>query len=225
MLKCCHLHQSRDFRVSIRKQFVCCKRKLPVLPLRFIHKNDQAPLLMSSWNREVSAFGCFHQIGRLLIIRLLIPRPGAHRSVYAVQNYGFDLFCSLDKVSLTIQAFLWITIQALLLGTTQATQGPISELLPMKPNVFFYLQKHCWLCVRSHLYSCLPPPSFFSFYWGANRYLIPDIFFDTQPGSVLKIIGYLVPLLLLLISSAKPTNPDVKVHWCTEWDWRREVYT
>ena len=180
---------------------------------------------MSSWNREVSAFGCFHQIGRLLTIRLLIPRPGAHRSVYAVQNYGFDLFCSLDKVSLTIQAFLWITIQALLLGTTQATQGPISELLPMKPNVFFYLQKHCWLCVRSHLYSCLPPPSFFSFYWGANRYLIPDIFFDTQPGSVLKIIGYLVPLLLLLISSAKPTNPDVKVHWCTEWDCRRKMYT
>ena len=152
---------------------------------------------MSSWNREVSAFGCFHQIGRLLIIRLLIPRPGAHRSVYAVQNYGFDLFCSLDKVSLTIQAFLWITIQALLLGTTQAIQGPIFELLPMKPNVFFYLQKHCWLCVRSHLYSCLPPPSFFSFYWGSNGYipdtrLLPDIFLGTQPGSVLKIIGYRV---------------------------------
>ena len=115
---------------------------------------------MSSWNRQVSALGCFHQSGRLLIIRLLIPRPGAHRSVYAVQNYGFDLFCSLDKVSLTIQAFLWITIQALLSGPLKLFKVQVLSCFQWNQMSSFTYRSIVG-CAFGHtsIVAFLPPPS------------------------------------------------------------------
>ena len=129
---------------------------------------------MSSWNRQVSALGCFHQSGRLLIIRLLIPRPGAHRSVYAVQNYGFDLFCSLDKVSLTIQAFLWITIQALLSGPLKLFKVQVLSCFQWNQMSSFTYRSIVG-CAFGHtsIVAFLPPPSSPSTEGPTGTYLIP----------------------------------------------------